>query len=285
MKISIRWQLQVFCFLLVIIPILALEFIGYTSSESDIRFINFASILLGIIFAFFFAIMISRPLKHVQAVIGRVAKGNLTEKVSIKTNVSELSQLSNDFDLMIDNLKHMISDIQKNVTLTEESSKRGSMSAQEVKDKMNAITESTKTGTEKIKALGEKSKEIGGILENINKVSTQTNLLALNAAIEAARAGEAGKGFAVVADEVRKLAEESQIATKQISELLNGIQTEIDNSINTMEENSRQVDDSVNSVNAALASFEEVPAHVKQVNESIKIFSTTEDEVADEEKK
>jgi methyl-accepting chemotaxis protein len=122
------------------------------------------------------------------------------------------------------------------------SAEEGSQAVAQVIQGMERIHQSVQAGARKIKRLGDRSTEISSIVSTIGQISAQTDILALNAAIEAARAGEHGRGFTVVAEEVRKLAERAAIATKEIEVLVAGIQTETNESVAVMEEQTLQVE-------------------------------------------
>lgn len=140
-------------------------------------------------------------------------------------------------------------------------------------ESMHTIQSETATTTGMINALGDKSNEIGKIVSMITDVSEQTNLLALNAAIEAARAGEHGKGFAVVADEVKKLAEQSGNAANQVNQLIAAIQQEIKDSVNAINKGQQSVDMGIQLADEAGNTFKNITKAVNEVTHQISDIS------------
>lgn len=152
---------------------------------------------------------------------------------------------------------------------SEQSAGEGIKQVDHAVDLMNHIQEDVGKTAKMIFVLGEKSRQIGQIVEAITNIAGQTNLLALNAAIEAARAGEQGRGFAVVADEVRKLAEQSQTAAKEIAAIIGAIQSETAQTVVAMNKSSAEVDEGVRVVKASKESFEGIYVDVKNVKRQI----------------
>jgi methyl-accepting chemotaxis protein len=152
---------------------------------------------------------------------------------------------------------------------TENAATRGETAVGEAVSQMNIIEKKTNATAETISELENKSKQIGQIVEAIASISGQTNLLALNAAIEAARAGEAGKGFAVVADEVRKLAEQSQNATKEIADLIHEVQTKTMDAVILMNDGKKEVKVGTNVVHLAGESFREIITMIQEISGQI----------------
>lgn len=141
---------------------------------------------------------------------------------------------------------------------------KGGKAVSETISGMHRIRSTVQGTSKKIKSLGERSMEIGKIVEVINDIAAQTNLLALNAAIEAARAGEQGRGFAVVADEIRKLAERSSKATKEIANLIKGIQVETNEAVTAMENGTRDVEEGTILADTAGASLKSIEGIVSK---------------------
>ena len=129
---------------------------------------------------------------------------------------------------------------------------------------MRTIAERVRSAAESVDGLGNRSEQIGEIIGTIEDIADQTNLLALNAAIEAARAGEQGRGFAVVADEVRALAERTAKATREIGGMIKTIQTETKEAVSTMEEGVQEVE---RGTNEAARSGQALQAILQQINE------------------
>jgi methyl-accepting chemotaxis protein len=151
-----------------------------------------------------------------------------------------------------------------------EVARQGGDVVKETLARMHAIAKSVEQTSKKVHDLGERSDQIGQIISVISDIADQTNLLALNAAIEAARAGEQGRGFAVVADEVRKLAERTAEATHRITEMIRTIQTETKDAVAAMEENNAEVEKGVKSTALAGDSL----AIIIQMSENVRSMVT-----------
>ena len=149
----------------------------------------------------------------------------------------------------------------------------GEIAAERAVNQMDQIEETVERSATVVAKLGTMSQEIGHIVETISDIAGQTNLLALNAAIEAARAGESGRGFSVVAEEVRKLAEQSDQAAQQIATLIGGIQAETENAVAVMATGTREVRTGAEVVRTAGRSFQEINELVAAVSDQVRGIS------------
>ncbi len=159
-----------------------------------------------------------------------------------------------------------------------EAANRGGDIVTKTIESMNGIAETARESSDVIATLGSRSQEIGKIIKVIDDIADQTNLLALNAAIEAARAGEQGRGFAVVADEVRKLAERTSSATKEIGEMITAIQEETDKAIHTMDKEVQVVEEGVGYAEEAGTALREIMDQVEMVTGVIEQIATASEE-------
>ena len=150
----------------------------------------------------------------------------------------------------------------------------GSRLAHESSGGMERVRNATEQLASRVHDLGKRSGQIGAIVETIDDIAAQTNLLALNAAIEAARAGEHGSGFAVVAEEVRKLAERSSQATREIAEMIQHVQSGTSEAVQAMREAGTQVEDTTRATQAAGAAFAEIAGETQTLLAQVKTIES-----------
>ncbi|HBF36435.1 MAG TPA: hypothetical protein DDW50_03855 [Firmicutes bacterium] len=185
---------------------------------------------------------------------------------------------------MAETAQQVATEAQKAAGLSSQVSQRarnGEDIIQEINSKISQLKETVDNSAQVVRRLGKSSVEIGKIVDVIRGISRQTNLLALNAAIEAARAGEHGRGFSVVADEVRALAEQSTNSAIQIVALINDIQSETQTAVDAMEIGTQVVDEGTRLAIAAREAFNEITQSVNQtVNTIHEIAAASEEQAA-----
>jgi len=179
--------------------------------------------------------------------IDGVAKGAQEQAMAI----GKASQVTAKISAAIEQVTKNAQTVTRDSAEAAQYSRTGAQTVKETINGMETIRQKVGLSATKVEEMGTRSGEIGAIVETIEDIASQTNLLALNAAIEAARAGEQGKGFAVVADEVRKLAERSSLATKEIAALIKGIQKTVSEAVSAMHESAREVETGVVRANSA----------------------------------
>ncbi|MFC4769331.1 methyl-accepting chemotaxis protein [Effusibacillus consociatus] len=206
---------------------------------------------------------------HIALTVQQVAAGTDRQVQSIEDTVKTVQIMSNSMNQISENAQNVAN------TVTEASDKAlaGNRAVRLAVQQMNLIDTTVNGLSRAVKELGDRSQQIGQIVETISSIASQTNLLALNAAIEAARAGEHGRGFAVVADEVRKLAEQSSQSAKQIAQLITAIQDETNKVVETVESGTQEVAAGIQVVYAAGEAFEEIQKAIQEVVLQIKEVS------------
>ena len=172
--------------------------------------------------------------------------------------VSQASNVTGEISSAIQQVAGNAAAVSEQSTQAASAARTGVQSVQHTVQGMEAIRAKVGLSAQKVQEMGQRSGQVGAIVETIEDIASQTNLLALNAAIEAARAGEHGKGFAVVADEVRKLAERASAATKEIGGLIRSIQSTVSEAVAAMNESAREVENGVVLANQAGSSLGEI---------------------------
>ncbi|WP_410524983.1 methyl-accepting chemotaxis protein [Pseudomonas protegens] len=201
-----------------------------------------------------------------------------------------LAQQNNEIEqaaTAVNEMTSAVEEVARNAVSTSEASQSATQSAEDGRDRVqetvSAIERMTGDVQDTANLIGElanESRDIGKVLDVIRGLADQTNLLALNAAIEAARAGEAGRGFAVVADEVRALAHRTQQSTSEIERMIGSIQSGTEHAVESMRNSTERADSTLNIARSAGQSLDTINSAINEINERNLVIASAAEEQA-----
>lgn len=223
----------------------------------------------------------SESAQQVAAGVNEISAASDEIASSMETQSSQVQQVSS----AVEEMSASISEVASKTTETSErardagsAAENGGRVVEQSIIAMNDIREAVGSSASSVQELGRRGEQIGEIISVINDIADQTNLLALNAAIEAARAGEHGRGFAVVADEVRKLADRTTKATDEIGQSITAIQNETEQAVNRMSAGTNQVEAGVQSVQETGESLNAIVDNSRTISEMVTSIAAAADE-------
>ena len=202
---------------------------------------------------------------QIAASIAEVAAGSDAQSRAVQDTTNAVERMSADILQAATHANAVVAVAKQSADVAESGSKAVGVAVQQ----MGRIATTVSGSAGRVAKLGERSLEIGQIIDTISGIARQTNLLALNAAIEAARAGEQGKGFSVVAEEVRRLAEQSQEAAKQIEALIREIQDETAQAVTAMQAGTHEVEVGATVIDTAGEAFSQIALMVSQLEKQV----------------
>lgn len=220
---------------------------------------------------------IASTAEHVASASEEISSSAVEQSLSAQTQKDQTTQVAT----AMEEMSASVHEVSENSNRAAEASRQAAETARQggvLVDnslvQMRAIAGSVSATAQKVEQLGQSSDKIGRIIGVIDDIADQTNLLALNAAIEAARAGEQGRGFAVVADEVRKLAERTTSATKEVAQMVQSIQGGTKTAVAAMHDGTKQVEDGVLTTAKAGESLKQIIQMSERVGEMIAQIAT-----------